>query len=181
MTIKEYQRIKLVMVVALALVFSQAIFFENYLIPIAILLASSLLMLFLRRRVDEVVADERDYALGGKAALWAIQVYSWFAVITMFILYSLRDINPSYEAIGMTLAFSTCILMLTYTLIFRYYSRVKFSDRRLVYTALILVIFVAMFILSLRVFSGEDGWICQDGQWVQHGNPDFPAPGSECK
>lgn len=181
MTLKQYQKIKLAMVVIISVVFSQAIYFKNYLIPITVLAVSSLVLLYLRRTVKEIIADERDYATGGKAALLAIQIYSWLAVVSMFIFYALRDINPAYEPIGMTLAFSTCILMLTYAVIFRYFDRVSFSDKRLVYSVFILALFLALFVAGARIFSGEDDWMCQSGQWVQHGHPDFPAPQVECK
>jgi uncharacterized membrane protein len=181
MTLKEYQRIRLVFVFVTAMIFSQTLFYKNYFIPIAFLLVASLIHLYLRRQVKEVLADERDYALGGKSALLAIQIYSWFAVMAMFVFYALRDVNPSYEPIGMTLAYSTMVLMLTYAVIFRYFSNYSFSDKRLLFAFLMLVAFAAMFVVGLRGLSGEDGWICSNGRWVEHGHPSFPAPSAECK
>lgn len=32
-----------------------------------------------------------------------------------------------------------------------------------------------------RLASGEDNWICQNGQWVKHGNPAAPKPSTPCK
>lgn len=181
MTLKRYQTIRLVTVVILASVFSQSIVLRSYLVPVAVLVVASLLLMYLRRQVDEVVADERDYATGGKAALMAIQIYAWIAVAVMFVLYALRDINPSYEPIGMTLAFSTCLLMMLYGIIFRYYNKFSLSDKKYIYIAVVVVLFVILGIATLRVFSGEDNWLCQNGQWVKHGQPDFPAPTVECK
>lgn len=181
MTLKEYQKIRLVMIVAMSMVFSQAIIYKNYLIPITVLVAGSLSFMYLRRQVEGVMADERDYAVGGKAALLAMQVYSWLAVLAMFIFYGLRDINPFYEAIGMTLAFSTCLLMLTYAVIFRYYERINLTDKKLIYTIFVLVLFLGMFIVSVRLFSGEDNWICENGQWIKHGSPSYPAPSVKCE
>lgn len=44
---------------------------------------------------------------------------------------------------------------------------------------LVLVLIVAAGLL--RVFSGdEDTWLCQNGQWVKHGNPSAPMPTSGC-
>ncbi|MFA5133741.1 MAG: hypothetical protein WC459_02985 [Patescibacteria group bacterium] len=31
-----------------------------------------------------------------------------------------------------------------------------------------------------RLFSGEDDWICKNGEWVKHGNPSAPAPDKYC-
>ena len=181
MTIKKYQQIKLAITVVIAIIFSQAILYQNYLIPLATLVVASLVLIYLRRQVKEVIADERDYALAGKSASWAIQIYSWIAVIAMFVLYAFKDLNPAYEPIALTLAYSTCFLMFVYSLIFKFQSRAKFTKdkNKFILFTIVLVVFTAIF--TLRFFSGEDNWVCQNGQWVEHGHPDFAAPKSICK
>ena len=181
MTLKKYQKIKLAITVVIAVIFSQAILYQNYLIPLATLVIASLVLIYLRHQVKEVIADERDYALAGKSASWSIQIYSWIAVITMLILYSFKDLNPNYEPVAMTLAYSTCLLMFIYSLIFKFQSRTKFTKdkNKFIIFAIVLAIFAAVF--TLRFFSGEDNWICQNGQWIEHGHPDFPTPKTICK
>jgi uncharacterized membrane protein len=181
MTLKQYQRTKLAFVVMIAIIISQSIISKNFLIPTATLIISVLILAYFRRKVKEVMSDERDYATGGRSALLAMQIYSWIAVIFMFILYAFRDLNPAYEPISMTLAFSTCILMLLYAAIFRYNNRVYFTNRKIIYTILISILFLVLAVITVRVFSGEDDWICKDGQWIEHGKPSFPAPKVECK
>lgn len=180
MSIKKYRLIKMAIVVASAMVYSQMFVYKNYIIPIALMVVSALVLMYLRRKVTGVLADERDYATGGKAALLAVQIYSWIAAISMFVLYAFRDINPAYEPIAMTLAFSTCILLLLYSVIFRYYNKVKLGDKKLIYTVIVLILFLIMAVISLRLFSGEDNWVCSDGEWQKHGNPSFAAPTTEC-
>ena len=181
MTLKKFKTIKAVFTFFIALVFSQAIIFKNFIIPLIVLIASSLILMLLRRQVKEIIADERDRAIGGKAALWAIQIYSWVATIFMIVLYSFRDINPFYESIATTLAFSTCLLMLLYSVIFHYYSNFKFSAKKSIYFVLIFILFLVVFMFSARLFSGEDDYICVNGGWQKHGNPSFPAPSVNCK
>lgn len=181
MTLKKYQQIKLIIVVLIAIIFSQSIILKNYLIPIATLVVSSLVLIVLRRRVKEVIADERDYALAGKSASWAIQIYSWIAVVAMFVLYSFRDLNPSYEPIAMTLAYSTCLLMIIYSFIFKFQNKVKFTNNKNKFIIFIIILAVFISIFTLRLFSGEDNWLCQNGQWVAHGHPNFSAPKTICK
>lgn len=181
MTLKKYQKIKIAVIIVMAMIFSQSIILRNFFIPVTALLVGVLVLLFFKKKVTEVLADERDYQTGGKSALLAIQIYSWFAVICMFLMYSLQDINPYYEAVAVTLAFSTCILMLLYAFIFRYYNKIKMTDKKLLFTISVLIFFVLMAILTLRVFSGEDSWMCKDGEWVKHGQPSYPAPQKECK
>ena len=181
MTLKQYRWIKLAFTVALAIVFSQGIIFKNYIIPISALMISSLILIYLRSKVKEIIADERDIATAGKSALLAIQIYTWLAVIAMIILYAMRDLNPSYEPIAITLALSACVLMFLYAVIFRYYHKVSLSDKKTIYTIIAIILFLILMLACLRFLSGEDDWICQNGKRIQHGHPSFPAPVAQCK
>lgn len=44
------------------------------------------------------------------------------------------------------------------------------------------VVFIVLALLGIRFVLGgnEDAWLCQDGQWVQHGNPSTPQPTEPC-
>ena len=47
----------------------------------------------------------------------------------------------------------------------------------------LLIPFLVLFtLITVRVISGrnEDTWICVDGKWEQHGNPDTPKPLTGC-
>lgn len=181
MTLKSYQTWKLAIVVLLSFLISFSITIRNYFIPIAATVVASIALLQLRKSVKEIVADERDMAIGGKAALLAIRVFAWLAIVPIFVLYAMRDRNPFYEPIGMTLAYSVCILMLLYAVLFKYYNKISMYDKKTWYSIVVLIGFILLAIASVRLFSGEDDWICRDGQWVKHGNPSFPAPLEECK
>ena len=123
LTLKQYTAIKLVIVVAIAMLTSQSIVYKNYVWPIMGAALSVAILLYLRKFVKEVIADERDYEVGGNAARRTIQIYSWIAVIVMFVLYANRDLNPHYEPVASTLAYSTCALMLIYSALFRFLNK----------------------------------------------------------
>ena len=180
MTLKKYQQIKIVLTIIMAIVFSQFFFTKNFIWPLITLISSSSILIILRSRIKEVVADERDYAIAGKSASWAIQIYSWIAVAVMLILYSFEDLNQTYEPIALTLAYSTCLLMFIYSLIFKFQSRAKFiqDKNKFIIFAIVLAMFAAVF--TLRFFSGEDNWVCQKGEWVQHGHPNALVPTTPC-
>lgn len=38
-----------------------------------------------------------------------------------------------------------------------------------------------LFVLWARLLTDEDTWLCQNGQWVKHGNPSTPKPTLECR
>jgi hypothetical protein len=49
------------------------------------------------------------------------------------------------------------------------------------YWVILLVILVAMAVIfGIRFSSGEDDWICQNNEWVKHGNPSAPKPVGNC-
>ena len=123
MTLKTYQQIRLVLTVIIAIVFSQFYFNHNLVWPLITLTSGWSILMILRSRVKEVIADERDYAIAGKAASWAIQIYSWVAVVSMFVLNAFQDSHPDFKPIALTLAFSACGLMLTYSTLFKFISR----------------------------------------------------------
>ncbi len=47
-------------------------------------------------------------------------------------------------------------------------------------TILMVIVAVGVVILGARFLSGEDDWICDDGQWVKHGNPSAAKPTEGC-
>lgn len=52
----------------------------------------------------------------------------------------------------------------------------------LMYTLGWLVILAAIVFVFLMFLRGdEDTWLCQNGQWVKHGQPSAPQPTSQCQ
>ncbi|MFA4954440.1 MAG: DUF2178 domain-containing protein [Patescibacteria group bacterium] len=180
MTLKQYTLVRIIAVITVASSISISVARSNFIIPIFITLLAVAGLFFLRGRVKEILADERDYTLGGTAARLAIQIYSWAAIIAMFVLYSQRALNPTYEVIASVLAYSTCVLMLLYSLIFKYYDQAA-KNKRAVFLALAIAFLLVLAVFGIRLFSGEDDWICRDGQWIKHGQPDFLAPSAPCR
>lgn len=123
MTLKTFKRLQIGIAIIIAITIGQSIIRNNYIIPLVIVILGTLVMLFARRYVKEIIADERDYLNAGRAATLSLQIYAWVAVIVMFIFYSQRASNIAYDAIGQTLAYSTCFLMLLYSILFRYFNK----------------------------------------------------------
>ncbi|MDD5438305.1 MAG: DUF2178 domain-containing protein [Patescibacteria group bacterium] len=181
MNLKTYTTVRLVTVFVLAMVCGMAVSTQNYFLALPAIIIASLLLFLVRSKVKEIIADERDYEIGGKAARFAIQIYSWIAVVAMFLLLWQKNLNPSYEPVAYTLAYSTCLLLLVYSLVFRYHAKYSMCNKKAIYTILAIIIFLVLVLGGVRLFSGEDDWICSKGQWIKHGNPSFPPPAIECK
>lgn len=47
------------------------------------------------------------------------------------------------------------------------------------YVAAVILVILALMV-SVKIFSQEDDWICVKGQWVKHGAPSAPMPSSGC-
>jgi hypothetical protein len=45
---------------------------------------------------------------------------------------------------------------------------------------LVLIFIIFLLALAFRSLTPEDTWICQNGQWVKHGNPITAEPSTPC-
>ncbi|MCL5094063.1 MAG: hypothetical protein M1355_02950 [Patescibacteria group bacterium] len=45
----------------------------------------------------------------------------------------------------------------------------------------LILAFIILVLGLARGLTGEDNWICKNGQWVKHGNPSAPMPEAPCK
>lgn len=53
--------------------------------------------------------------------------------------------------------------------------------KKIIKTSIIIILAAAAVMASIRFLSGnEDVWICQNGEWIKHGNPSAPKPIIEC-
>ncbi|MFA6254189.1 MAG: DUF333 domain-containing protein [Candidatus Paceibacterota bacterium] len=54
-------------------------------------------------------------------------------------------------------------------------------SKKIIVGLIIIIIVLAAVVFTVRFFSGEDNWVCnQKGEWVKHGNPSLPKPAVSC-
>ena len=123
MTLKQYTTLRIIIAVLLAAFIASSVVRHDYFWPVVAMVLAMLALFALRTRVKEILADERDYTLGGKAARWAMQLFSLAAVIMMFIFLNLGESNPQMTVIAHVLAYSVCALMLLYSALFGIFRR----------------------------------------------------------
>ena len=182
MTLQTFKKWQIGLTFILSMIVSISIVMQNSMIALTAMIIGSLLLIQLRRSVKGVIADERDYDIAGKSALLAMRIFGWIGSIVMVILFSFRGRSPFIEPVAYTLSYSICLLILMYTVISKYYGQPIRTNKRFWFSMGLSILVVAMFIVAgVRLFSGEDDWICKDGKWIQHGHPSFPAPTVECK
>lgn len=181
MSYKQFRFAKIFIAMFIGFASGQAIVLNNYWVIIVAIAIGMALSFFLRGRVKEIIADERDYEIAGKSARYTMTAFSIIGCVLSLVFMSLRHLNPIYETIGSVMAYTVCIYLLCYGLIFNYLSK-AFTTKKKIWFTISAVILISMVVLgSIRLFSGdEDGWICADGQWQQHGHPSSPAPTRDC-
>lgn len=102
---------------------------ENYVLLIIATITALILVLALRRRVSEVISDERDYYVAGKAARWTISVYAILAGLGSIILMAFRKTDPSLELLGSILAYSACFVMLLQSALFYFFAKKDHGEK----------------------------------------------------
>jgi uncharacterized membrane protein len=123
MTYKKFKIVKAVVAFFLAIIIAQAVMFNNYILAVAAVLTALAITLVARKKVNGVVADERDFQVAGKAARISMSVFSGLGAIITFVLMAEREANPLFGVIGSTLAYSVCFLLLLYSAVFTYYEK----------------------------------------------------------
>ncbi len=118
MKLKQYNTARLVIAMLLAAFIASSVVRRDFFWPVVAMAVAILFLFLLRSRVKDVMADERDMALGGAAAMLTIKIFSLFSVVSMFIMFAYQDLNPGLKLAASVLAYATCALMLLYTLIF---------------------------------------------------------------
>ena len=123
----NYKRFKLwrtivVIIVAILVGWSGA---NNYVfIPVPAGIVGTAIVLLLRRRVKEVIVDERIFSVADKAArliFYTFVILAGMAAATILALDPER--YPDLEQAGFTLAYSVCALLVFYCVAYMYYNR----------------------------------------------------------
>ncbi len=128
MTKKTFSIYKIIAVIIVGVVTSVSVNYGNWYLPIASLITAWVLLYVLRGRVKEVLADERDYRIAGKASGLAMRTYSMSSVIVGLVLYVAGRGNEVFFAIGSVLLYSAGLLMLIYAISFKVFEKKDEQD-----------------------------------------------------
>ncbi len=123
MTNKTFSIYKIVAVVALAVVTSVSVRYSNWYLPVVCIVAVWTFLHILRSKVKEVMTDERDRTVAGKAAGLAIQAYTLLSVIAGIVLYIAGKGDTVLFTAGNVLLYSACFLMFLHTVLFKVYKK----------------------------------------------------------
>jgi uncharacterized membrane protein len=130
MNFKQFTAIRIFILIIMVGLISWAIVSGNAWIPIPVIIAALVIQLFVRRRVKEVVVDERVYSIAEKASLVAFRIFGIAAAVIGATLVALgwQSASDLYK-IGLTLAYAVCGLLVIYYIAYIYYNR-KYSGKK---------------------------------------------------
>jgi len=114
---------KIITVITLAILVSASVNLGNYILPVVAIITASCLLYFCKGKVKEVVADERDYEIAGRAGKNAMTIYSLVMAITGTVLMALSKTYPELESLALIMVYSVCFLVFLYAILFKIYSR----------------------------------------------------------
>jgi uncharacterized membrane protein len=130
MNFKQFTVIKLVVIIIMGGLIGWAVSNGNYWIPVPAVIAALMVLLLFRKRVKEVVVDERVYSIAEKASYLAFRIFGIAAAVIGATFVALGyEAVPELLAIGLTLAFGACGLVLIYYIAYTCYKR-KYSGKK---------------------------------------------------
>jgi len=91
----------------------------NVWLPAIAVIVAVILLSFGKRRVEEVIEDERIHRISERASRRTLQIFGITSALFGITLITLREL----EEAGYTLAFSASILVTLYLIFYAYYSR----------------------------------------------------------
>jgi uncharacterized membrane protein len=125
MTYRAFKVWQRVLAAVIAIAAAVSIVLGNSFILIAAVIIGVAILMALRRRVTEVVADERTYAIAYKAARFTLAVVSIGMAVSGAILlaFSHGDFSLPLAHVGFSLEYATCGLLIVNYIAYYYYSR----------------------------------------------------------
>ena len=90
----------------------------NFVLPFVAVIGGILVLQLIKRRVEDVLEDERTYRISEKASRRVLEIFGIGSALTGVTLIAL----DKHQEVGYALAFSACILILLYMIFYAYYS-----------------------------------------------------------
>lgn len=123
MTEKTMKSYRLALAVILALIVGWAVNRGNIVAPIIAIVAALILVFILRKKVTDIVVDERVTHIRQKASRATISVFAVGAALLSIIFTVLTRDNPALFGAGQTLAYAACAMLILDSLFYYYYNK----------------------------------------------------------
>ena len=91
---------------------------SNFVLPFVAVIAGILVLQLIKRRVEDVLEDERTYRISERASRRVLEIFGIGSALGGVTLIAL----DKHQEAGYALAFSACIMVLLYMIFYAYYS-----------------------------------------------------------
>jgi uncharacterized membrane protein len=125
MNVKTYRNWRTVLTLIIIALAAVAVATGIAYILIAAVVIGIIVLLLLRRRVKEVVEDERTYTIAYKAARLTVSIVGMGMAITgaIMLAFNRDDFSATLAQVGFALLYATCGLLVVNLAAYTYYSR----------------------------------------------------------
>jgi len=106
MTLKKYNWVQFAVMAVEIIIINFAIQSKNYLLGACAVLAAVIALNLTRKKVTQVIADERDYQLAGTAARYTLNIITICMAIAIFIAMIWADKDPVFQTVSTVLSFA---------------------------------------------------------------------------
>ncbi len=121
---KRYKIYTITIAVAIGMVFAFSIETGNFVLPLIAIIIGVTLMYLFKRRVEDVIQDERTYRIAEKSSMRTIQILGPTTAIIGIIAITMSESGYLKLAeIGYTLLYFNIALLGLYMFFYGYYSR----------------------------------------------------------
>ena len=140
MSLKTSRWLQAVMAAILAGTLTAALISQNIIYALVGAVAFVIAVRISPNSTKEVVADERDLGLIGKAARASLRLFGPVGAAVAFIFLYEGRFNPTYETIGVTLVCAVAGLLVLYKILMEYYRRGESTAARIFLTVGIILL-----------------------------------------
>lgn len=122
---------------------------------------------FIGVRTPWTLDNEDNWNKTHRYASWCFVITGIITIIEAFVLW-----------LPAVIIFSSIIISAIFPILYSFllYKK-KESMMKFIHWGLLVVV---LFIILVKGLSGEDDWICKNGQWIRHGNPSSQMPTNIC-
>lgn len=124
----SFKTYRMLVTIVLAAVIAASVVAGNWYVPGIVILASAAFLLALKHRVRDIVEDERDRKIAGKAAMMSMTVYVILSAAIGTTLVALGRDNATLYAVGSVVLYGPTAFMMLYALLFKWYARKQDGD-----------------------------------------------------
>jgi len=123
MSQKQYLVCRLVITFFLAALIGASITQENFVLPIIAIITAMAVMYYCKKKVKDVLVDERDIKIWYKASRMSVTIFAVLAAIGSIILVALGKDRPEFLLVGYTLSYSVCFLLILNSVLYKIYNK----------------------------------------------------------